>query len=210
MIKNIVFDLGGVVITLSQEQAIERFEALGLKDARQRLDAYTQSGIFGDLEAGRIDAETFRSELSKLVGREVTYDECCYAWQGYCKDIPQRNLDCLLCLRKEGIRVILLSNTNPFMTALTHSPRFDGKGHSLEYYVDACYLSFQQKVMKPDPLIFSKMLMGEQILPEETLFVDDGPRNVAAASQMGMFTLCPENGSDWTKEVFAACGLNDK
>jgi putative hydrolase of the HAD superfamily len=64
--------------------------------------------------------------------------------------------------------------------------------------------------MKPDPLIFSKMLMGEQILPEETLFVDDGPRNVAAASQMGMFTLCPENGSDWTKEVFAACGLNEK
>ena len=210
MIKNIVFDLGGVVITLSQEQAIERFEALGLKDARQRLDAYTQSGIFGDLEGGKIDAETFRSELSKLVGREVTYDECCYAWQGYCKDIPQRNLDCLLRLRKEGIRVILLSNTNPFMTALTHSPRFDGKGHSLEYYVDACYLSFQQKVMKPDPLIFSKMLMGEHILPEETLFVDDGPRNVAAASQMGMFTLCPENGSDWTKEVLAAFGLNEK
>ena len=49
MIKNIVFDLGGVVITLSQEQAIERFEALGLKDARQRLDAYTQSGIFAIL-----------------------------------------------------------------------------------------------------------------------------------------------------------------
>ena len=48
MVKNIVFDLGGVIMTLSQDQAIERFEGLGLKDARQRLNAYTQSGIFGD------------------------------------------------------------------------------------------------------------------------------------------------------------------
>ncbi len=202
MIKNIVFDLGGVVITLDQDQAIRRFEELGLADARQRLDAYTQSGIFGDLERGTIDAETFRVELGKLVGRDVTYDECCYAWQGYAREVPQRNLDCLLRLRSEGYRVILLSNTNPYMMEWVSSSEFDGQGHPVEYYMDACYLSFQQKVMKPDPLIFRKMLMGEQILPEETLFVDDGARNVAAASQMGMFTYCPENGADWTKAIY--------
>ena len=54
MIKTILFDMGGVVITLAQPQAIERFKALGLKDAAERLDAYTQQGIFGDLEAGKI------------------------------------------------------------------------------------------------------------------------------------------------------------
>ena len=54
MIKTILFDMGGVVITLAQPQAIERFKALGLKDAEQRLDAYTQQGIFGDLESGRL------------------------------------------------------------------------------------------------------------------------------------------------------------
>ena len=53
MIKTILFDMGGVVITLAQPQAIERFKALGLKDAEERLDAYTQQGIFGDLEARR-------------------------------------------------------------------------------------------------------------------------------------------------------------
>ena len=52
MIKTIIFDLGGVVITLAQQQAVERFKALGLEDAEQRLDSYTQSGIFGDLEHG--------------------------------------------------------------------------------------------------------------------------------------------------------------
>lgn len=49
-IKNIAFDLGGVVIALSYEQAVRRFEEIGLKDARQHLDAFHQRGIFGDLE----------------------------------------------------------------------------------------------------------------------------------------------------------------
>lgn len=201
MIKNIVFDLGGVILTLDHEEAVRRFENLGLKDARQQLDPYTQGGIFGQLEKGAIDAETFRQKLSKQVGHDVTYAECRHAWLGYAKDVPQRNLSCLQQLRSQGYRVLLLSNTNPFMMSWAMSNDFDGKGHPLSHYMDACYLSYEQKVMKPDPFFFSKMLMQEQIMPEETLFVDDGPRNVAAASQMGIRTLCPENGTDWTAKL---------
>ena len=65
MIKTIVFDLGGVIITLEQSKAIKRFVALGVKDAEKRLDPYRQSGIFGDLEIGKIDVETFRKEFEK-------------------------------------------------------------------------------------------------------------------------------------------------
>lgn len=210
MIKNIVFDLGGVILTLDHDQAVRRFAQLGLKDAPKQLDPYTQGGIFGQLEEGVIDAETFRKEFSKMVGHEVSYEQCRYAWLGYAKELPQRNLDCLQRLRSEGYRVILLSNTNPYMMSWVMSPDFDGQGHDIRHYVDAYYLSYQQKVMKPNPFIFSKMLIGEGIMPDETLFVDDGPRNVATASQMGIHTLCPENGSDWTAEVLAACGLNEK
>ena len=67
-IKNIAFDLGGVVIALSYEQAVRRFEEIGLKDARQHLDAFHQRGIFGDLERGIITTEEFRIELGKLIG----------------------------------------------------------------------------------------------------------------------------------------------
>jgi putative hydrolase of the HAD superfamily len=55
--------------------------------------------------------------------------------------------------------------------------------------------------MKPDPMFFTKVLASENIIPDETLFVDDGPRNVAAASQMGIHTFCPENGADWTTAI---------
>lgn len=202
MIRCILFDLGGVVITIDQDQAVKRFKEIGLKDAEKRLDPYTQSGIFGDLEDGAISAEQFRVELSKLVGRELTFQECRYAWTGYCKEVPQRNLETLLKLREQGYRIVLLSNTNPYMMDWALSNDFDGDGHSLKYYFDELYMSFQVKLMKPNDLFYRHVLRKEKLFPQECLFVDDGPRNVAAASQMGIQTFCPKNGADWTKEIY--------
>lgn len=201
-IRTIIFDMGGVVITIDQKEAVRRFKALGLQDAEQQLDPYTQGGIFGDLEAGRITAEEFRIALSKQVGRELSYDECRHAWLGYCGDVPQRNLQLLTRLRQEGYRLILLSNTNPYMMSHVLSPAFDGSGHPLSHYLDALYMSFEMKVMKPDETFFRRVLMAEQTIPSECLFVDDGPRNVAVASQIGINTFCPKNGEDWTKEIY--------
>ena len=201
-IKTVLFDLGGVIITLDQSQAIRRFEELGVPDAAQRLDPYRQSGIFGQLEEGLISAEDFRRELSKLVGYEVTTDQCEYAWQGYAKALPQRNLDALRRLHEEGYRVLLLSNTNPFMMAWAESEHFDGHGHPVSYYFDACYLSYQMKMMKPSELIFREVLRREKTFASQVLFVDDGLRNVMVASQLGMRTYCPENGADWTEKIY--------
>ena len=202
MIKTIIFDLGGVVITLAQQQAVERFKALGLEDAEQRLDSYTQSGIFGDLEHGLISDEDFRRELSVLLGHEVTHEECAYAWQGYALEVPQRNLDALQRLREEGYRILLLSNTNPYMMEWVESEAFEGNGHPVSYYFDHCYLSYQMKLMKPSEEIFREVLHQERLIASECLFVDDGPRNVAAASRLGLRTMQPENGGDWTTEIY--------
>lgn len=201
VIKNIVFDLGGVIMTLDPAEALRRFKALGLSDAERYLDSYTQSGIFGNLEEGKITAENFRSKLSSLTGHELTFDECRHAWLGYRKDVPQRNLDLLKELRAKGYRLILLSNTNPFMMDWALSSEFDGKGSSLNDYFDALYLSYRLGIMKPAPDFFRQVLDNENILPEETLFVDDGPRNVEAAGKLGFITMCPDNGSDWTGEL---------
>lgn len=202
MIRTIIFDLGGVILTLDQSEAIRRFQQLGISDADRRLDIYTQDGIFGQLEEGKITADTFQREAGLLAGHQLTFEECRWAWLGYAKELPQRNLDLLLKLRSEGYRVVLLSNTNPFMMSWVRSPEFDGQGHSIDYYMDACYLSYEMGVMKPSQEFFHRVLMAEGISPSETLFLDDGARNVAAASQMGIRTFCPENGADWTKEIY--------
>ena len=196
-IKNLAFDLGGVVVALSYEQAVRRFESIGLKNARQHLDVFEQKGIFGDLEAGRISAEEFRRELSKLVGRDLTAEECATAWLGYMDHVPKRNLEALLSLRARGYKVRLISNTNPFIIQWAKRD-FDGEGHSISHFFDALYLSYECKVMKPHKEIFEMMLRGQQTLPEETIFIDDVQRNIETAAAMGMLTLCPQNNEDWT------------
>jgi len=201
VIKTLLFDLGGVIVTIDQEQAIRRFENLGLADAGERLDSYTQQGIFGDLEHGLISTDDFRRELSRLVGHDVTHEQCAHAWQGYAKSVPTRNLQALNSLRQQGYRVLLLSNTNPYMMEWAESPQFDGHGNPLSAYFDKCYLSYQLKMMKPAEAIFREVLRQENTFASEVLFVDDGPRNVMVASQIGMRTLCPLNGADWTADI---------
>ena len=122
-IKNIAFDFGGVVLALSLEGAIKTFEKIGVKDARQRLDAFHQKGVFEDLEAGRISMEEFRVAMCQLVGKEVSLQDCYEAWHGYVDYVPQQNLDMLLRLRGKGYQVCLLSNTNPFMMMWAETKR---------------------------------------------------------------------------------------
>ena len=69
MIKAVAFDLGGVIITIDQSQAISRFKEIGATNVEEWLDPYTQTGIFGDLEHGLISAEDFRKELRSLLAQ---------------------------------------------------------------------------------------------------------------------------------------------
>lgn len=201
MIKNILFDLGGVIMTIDQPNAVRRFKEIGLKDAEQRLDPYTQKGIFGDLEEGLISADDFICQLSTLVGKQLTFEECKYAWKGYTKEVPARNIQALDRLHNEGYRLILLSNTNPFMMDWGMSKDFSGDGRSIGEFFDAMYMSYKLRMMKPDERIFRKIISEEKINPKETLFVDDGPKNVEMAQRMGFNTFCPANGEDWTDEI---------
>lgn len=199
--KNIVFDLGGVIITLEHKRAVARFEQLGISDAARQLDPYTQGGPFGAVEQGFITTEEFRQEMCRQSGREVTHAECVYAWMGYMGDVPTYKLDYLLELRRCGYRLILLSNTNPFITEWAESTAFDGRGNTLSSYFDASYKSFEIGMMKPDPRVFQLIEEREHLVPAETLFLDDGPRNIAAAAARGWHTLQPDNGSDWRKDL---------
>lgn len=200
-IKNIMFDLGGVIMTIDQPSAVKRFREIGLADAEKRLDPYTQSGIFGDLEEGKITAGEFIAAMEKLTGRKLTFDECKYAWRGYTKEVPARNIKALDKLRAEGYRLILISNTNPFMIDWAMSSDFSGDGRSLAEFFDALYMSYRMKMMKPDERMFREIISKENIKPEETLFVDDGPKNICVGRELGFHTLQPENGKDWTEKI---------
>lgn len=211
MVKNIIFDFGGVIVRLEPEEAVRRFESLGITDARRQLDIFGQTGIFGDVEKGLLSADEFCRRLAieakekggRFAGVDnpvFTFEEAQWAWMGYMKAVPRKNLDNLLRL-KQHYRLYLLSNLNPFIQAWAESPAFSGDGHGIGYYLDECYYSFQLCDYKPAPSIFQKMLDAACLKADECLFLDDSERNVRGCEAVGMHGLLVEKDEDWTEKL---------
>lgn len=200
MIKNIIFDFGGVLTTIDTPRAIEKFKALGLQDAELYLNSYKQTGIFYQLENGDIDADTFIVELGNLCGRNLSYDDAFDAWMGFIVNVQTELLEYLQTLRGQ-YRLGVLSNTNPFLQGWARSAAFTNEGKSLDDYFDDLYLSYLMHCSKPGEEIYLKMLNDGKMLPHETLFVDDGARNIEAAEALGIKTLKAINGVDWRNEL---------
>ena len=200
-IKTIIYDYGGVIMTSAQEEAVRRFSEIGIVPDLMPLDKYNQQGVFLALEDGSITADEFRDELNRRCGRNNTHDDYRWACLGYVGEIPKRNLQLFLLLRKKGYRQLLLSNTNPYMMSWAMSPDFDGEGRALCDYLDACYCSYELRMLKPNPAIFQFVIDHENITPETTIFVDDNESNIRVARDMGFHTLQPVNGVDWTTDL---------
>lgn len=203
-IKNIVFDFGGVIISFDRYQAVEAFRQIGVKEADSLLGKYHQQGIFQEVENGNMSAETFRRELSKICGKELTYKEVENGWKGFITEVPQYKLDYLNELRKK-YKVYILSNTNPYIMGWARSSELTPAGKPLDAYVDKIYTSYEAGSTKPDYGIFDYMIKDSGLNPAETIFVDDGAANIAVGKELGFLTLQPENGEDWREKLEAMC-----
>lgn len=196
MIKNIVFDFGGVLIEIDTPTAIKAFTDLGLDDAQKYLNSYQQTGAFFALENGDISGEEFVDELSYLCHRTVGYDEARAAWMGFVVKVQSEYMQWLQQLRPQ-YRLCILSNTNPFLQGWARSSSFTPEGKSLDDLFDSLFLSYLMHCSKPDEAIYHKMLNDGNMKPEETLFIDDSPKNIEAARSVGINTLLVKNGEDW-------------
>lgn len=196
MIKDIVFDFGGVLTTIDTERALDRFRALGVKDPAQYINSYCQKGPFFEVENGDIDAETFCDRLGTICGREITFEEAREAWLGFLVEIHEEWLEYLQTLRS-NYRLSVLSNTNPFIQSWALADSFTSCGKSLADYFDNLFFSYRMHCSKPGEEIYRKMLRLGGMNACETLFVDDGAKNIETAARVGIKTLKVENGTDW-------------
>ena len=196
-IKNIVFDLGGVLITLDRSEAVNRFKEAGLENSEELLNAYHQKGIFLDLEEGKLSREEFYEAVCKEAGKFVAKETIDHGWMGFMKEVPKYKMVMLEELRQKGYRLYLLSNTNPVIMEWAFSPAFSPQGKTIDEYFDKLYLSYQIGCTKPNPEIFQYMFNDSGIIPSESLFIDDGKANVEMGKQLGMKTYLAENGEDF-------------
>lgn len=196
MIKDIVFDFGGVLTTIDTDRALACFKALGLENPRDYINSYCQKGPFFALENGDITAGEFCRQLGALCNREISYDEAKSAWCGFITEVHVDYLEFLQQLRSE-YRLSVLSNTNPFIQEWARTSQFPPCGKSLDDYFDMLFLSYRMKCSKPGEEIYRKMLSNGSMVAEETLFIDDSDKNLELAAKLGIRILKVANGEDW-------------
>ena len=110
---------------------------------------------------------------------------------------PLFKLDFLEDLRIKGYNLFLLSNINPFVMDWARSSAFSEYGKPLNYYFDKMFCSYEMGVTKPSKEIFDRVIAEAPLLPEETLFIDDGSRNVEMGRKLGFHVYQPQNREDW-------------
>ena len=200
MLRNILFDMGGVIFRQDSEEAFRRFREAGIDTARY-MGAYGQKDFFLELETGAIDASRFCMKMAEASGRDhVSMSEASYCWLGFIRDVPDNRLRCLTALRK-NYHVCLLSNTNPFVMDFTRSSRFSSVGKPISHYFDSLFCSYEMKVCKPEPEIFLKALAADNMRADECLFVDDSLTNIRAAEALGINVMHVATDEDWTRRI---------
>ena len=186
-IKNIIFDLGGVIINLDNRRTEEAFTTLGVKNFRDYFGHGFAAAFFKDYEVGRISDQEFIQSIRRLAGLGQVSDQAIVdSWNALLLDFPPERIQLLEELRKT-YRLFLFSNTNALHLSALRQIWSDnvGKG-SLEDYFEKTYYSHLMGMRKPDPESFERIMKENDLNGQETLFVDDAIINVEGAEHAGL------------------------
>jgi putative hydrolase of the HAD superfamily len=189
-IKNLIFDLGGVILDLSVKDTLESFAKLSGLPLEKVKELFVSSPEFERYEKGAIGDSAFREFIRMLYGVSVPDHELDKCWNAMLLGLPKSKLDLLLQLKNQ-YKVYLLSNTNNIHLSYINSvivPPLTGRD-SLDEFFHRSYYSHLMGMRKPDKEIFEKVLNDNNLLARETLFLDDNADNIKGAQSVGIQTV---------------------
>ena len=188
-IKNLIFDLGGVILDLSVESTLKSFaDVSGIEPARIK-QLFVNSTGFDSYEKGELTDSEFRDFVRKLYKIDASDEVLDTCWNAMLVNIPLEKLQLLERL-KETHNIFLLSNTSHIHVNYINDfviKRVTKK--SLDDFFHRSFYSYRMKMRKPDAEIFQQVLDEANLIPHETLFLDDNKANVDGASKLGINTV---------------------
>jgi len=201
-IKNIIFDLGNVIINIDPELSVKAMSQLGFSDFNQSYSLLNQSHLFDSLEKGLINPEQFHKEINSQLKVEVSNKTIDMAWGAMLLDFPKARIELLQKLSKK-YRLFLLSNTNIIHYHQYNNDLIDMFGFDLNSLFEKAYYSFEVGMRKPDVEIFEYVLNESNLNPFETVFIDDLDKNIDVAGRMGFNTIWIDvaKGDDITEKL---------
>jgi len=189
-IKNIIFDLGDVILNIDVPIASKSFADLSGREQSEILTIFKENELFRQFETGAMDEPTFRNYVREILNFPDLSDEAIdTAWNSLLLDLPPERVELLKKLAAK-YRIFLLSNTSSIHITQVNKILEASTGvKKLEDLFETVFLSYEIGLMKPDTRIYQEVLDKAGLKAEETLFLDDNADNIRGAAQLGIETI---------------------
>ncbi|MBQ4399492.1 MAG: HAD family phosphatase [Bacteroidales bacterium] len=187
-IKNIIFDLGGVVLDIDENIVYKELEKMGIRTS-ELAHSKEFMDIMSKFDTGIYTAPTFRKKTKAILGQEKMTDQKFDSiWNSMLLDIPRERIAALEQIRKH-YKIFLMSNSNEIHYDLyVRDLQLRFGYNEFDELFNKSYFSFAEHLEKPNPRFFELILDHEHLLPEETLFIDDTAENINVAKSLGINT----------------------
>jgi putative hydrolase of the HAD superfamily len=183
-IKNILFDLGGVILDIDVQATLQRFYELGFPAQLMQYPHSMETDLFFKYEIGKLSAAEFRDEIRKVAGVDMTDEDFHEAWTAMLLRIPRERCDLLQALSKR-YDLYMLSNTSDLHAPVFEQMFRDTAGMDMHDLFTKIYYSHEIGFRKPDRDAWEYVVRDAGIHPGETLFLDDNIHNIKASQELG-------------------------
>lgn len=187
-IKNILFDLGGVLLDIDFNLSNKAFAQLGVPDFKQYISQHYADDLFEKLEVGAVSPGEFYDAFRKKTGLSASNEAIGLAWNAMLLHFSKDKMDWLDAVGKR-YNIYLFSNTNKMHTDYFRELCVQEIGKPLDSFFIKAWYSNEVGLRKPYPISFTTLLEREQLSPAETLFIDDTIGNIEGAQRAGLQTL---------------------
>jgi putative hydrolase of the HAD superfamily len=182
--KNILFDLGGVILDINISATLKRFYELGFPPELMHYPESMQTDVFFKYQTGKTSTEEFRNEVRRTTGLEMSDQDFDEAWNAMLIGIPKERTALLKVLSKR-YKLYMLSNTSELHVKVFEKMYLDTAGESMQDVFEKIYYSHEIGLHKPDREAWEYVIKDANILAEETLFLDDTIHNIKASQELG-------------------------
>ena len=187
-IKNIIFDLGGVLLNIDYNKTAVAAEQLGITNFQEMYSQVNADSLFENLETGVISETVFYETIKKRIPHTVSNQQIAEVWNAMLLDFRKDSLAFLGPLSSK-YKLYLLSNTNSIHLSRFHEILARETGlPSLDRYFTKTYYSNLIGLRKPGKEVFYYVLKDGNMTPGETLFIDDTVLNIESAAAIGIRT----------------------
>jgi len=194
-IKNIIFDLGGVILNIDYHLTSKAFKDLGNVNFDELYSQAQQNNIFNKFETGKLSGDDFVKYLQEFIPLK-TKNEIEKAWNSMLLDLPLSRIDLLKSLGND-YRIFLLSNTNEIHINYFTNYVNEKFGKNLfQSLFENHYYSNEIGLRKPNMDAFNYVITQNKLKASETLFIDDSEQHIKGANKVGLNTYFLKNGED--------------